>query len=193
MLPIQTAFEVESRECFRALMWALSYPGQTQTLPLVADPRSIAALAACARVGRTLLDLETSHFTNDRELGIELARTGSAAQPAAQAAYIFFPRWTEADVPLVEQANIGDEVYPDNGATLIIGCQLNPRDALGASTLQLSGPGIQSEQTLKVAGLPSSFWELRERRIRYPLGLDLFLLDGPTVVGLPRTTHITYA
>ncbi len=192
MLPIQTAFEVESRECFRALMWALSYPGRLMTLPN-GTPSSNGAspLAAFATVGRTLLDLETSFFTNDIALHVELERTGSRMRSAADAAYLYFPKLAEADLALVEQASVGDETYPDSGATLVIGCRLNGSHAVN---LRLSGPGIQGEKTLGVAGLPASFWQLRERRIRYPLGIDLFLLDESTsgVVGLPRTTRIAY-
>jgi alpha-D-ribose 1-methylphosphonate 5-triphosphate synthase subunit PhnH len=186
MPPIQTAFEAESRECFHSLMWALSYPGQIMTLPVAGDAH---ALAAFATVGRTLLDLETSFFTNDAALRVELERTGSGMRSATDAAYLYFPKLGEADLPLVEQANIGDETYPDNGATLVIGCQLNGPEAVN---LRLRGPGIQGERTLSVAGLPAAFWQLRERRIRYPLGIDLFLLDGPALVGLPRTTRIAY-
>jgi len=188
MPPIQTAFEAESRECFHALMWALSYPGQIMTLPVVGDANSLASFAT---VGRTLLDLETSFFTNDIALRVELERTGSRARPATDAAYLFFPTLSDADLTLVEQASVGDETYPDNGATLIIGCQLNGPAAVN---LRLSGPGIQSETMLSVAGLPPALWQLRERRIRYPLGIDLFVLDESTsgVVGLPRTTRIAY-
>ena len=186
MPPIQTAFEAESRECFHALMWALSYPGQLMTLPTANDANSLAAFAT---VGRTLLDLETSFFTNDTALRVELERTGSTMRAVADAAYLYFPQLAEADLPLVEQANVGDETYPDNGATLVIGCQLNGSHAV---KLRLRGPGIQGETILAVAGLPAAFWQLREQRIRYPLGIDLFLLDGSTVVGLPRTTRIAY-
>ena len=156
------------------------------TLPVTNDTHS---LAAFAMVGRTLLDLETSFFTHDAVLRVELERTGSTMRAVTDAAYLYFPQLTEADLPLVEQATIGDETYPDNGATLVIGCRLNGPHAVN---LRLSGPGIQGETTLCVAGLPPAFWQLRERRIRYPLGIDLFLLDGPTVVGLPRTTRIAY-
>lgn len=62
--------------------------------------------------------------------------------------------------------------------------------------LMLRGPGIApagripSAATLQIAGLPLDLWRLRAERGPYPLGWDLFLVDGERVVGLPRTTQV---
>ena len=56
--------------------------------------------------------------------------------------------------------------------------------------MQLAGPGIQHKSDLCVEHLPREFWRLRADKIHYPLGIDIFLVDGKQVVGLPRTTTV---
>ncbi len=78
-------------------------------------------------------------------------------------------------------------LFPDRAATLLIGCQI------GAGTpLTLSGPGVNGSVTLQVSGLSTAFWELRNRTRRYPLGWDIFLVDGAQVIGLPRSTALAF-
>ncbi|MNS82865.1 Alpha-D-ribose 1-methylphosphonate 5-triphosphate synthase subunit PhnH [compost metagenome] len=55
----------------------------------------------------------------------------------------------------------------------------------------LSGPGIQTRQTLRAAGLPDGFWrEWRRNHQRFPLGVDVFLTQGRRICGLPRSTRV---
>jgi alpha-D-ribose 1-methylphosphonate 5-triphosphate synthase subunit PhnH len=85
----------------------------------------------------------------------------------------------------VGEAQVGTLLYPDQAATIVVGCKLG----VGTS-MRLRGPGIAGVTTLSIGGLPSAFWQLRAERIVYPLGWDLFLLDGDLVAGLPRSTLI---
>ena len=88
---------------------------------------------------------------------------------------------------MLEQASVGDYLYPDRSATLVIGCKW--KDPTGAR-LRLSGPGIPQQTRVQIGGLPDAFWSLRERSSRYPLGWDIYLLSGRYVIGLPRTTRV---
>jgi alpha-D-ribose 1-methylphosphonate 5-triphosphate synthase subunit PhnH len=166
-------------------MWALSYPGRSRYLG--EDVRD--SHTAAMRIGEALLDLETSYFTPDAPLAQALAQTGAQPQPADRAAYHFYP--TAAvfahpdDLAPIRQARIGDYLYPDQSATLIVACHLG--SGLG---LRLHGPGIQGTDDLRVGGLSTTFWDVRAERLHYPLGFDLFLIDGGQVVGLPRTTVV---
>lgn len=179
--PTYTAEEAQTRETFLALMWALSYPGRVYTLPQTdLNPFELVADA--------LLDIETSFYTTDDTLTPHLSRNGARALPPDQAAYHFYSVLNESALSAVEQANVGTLLYPDSSATLFINCTL-----AAGSPLELSGPGIPpgTPQTIHVSGVPTSFWALRQRGIHYPLGWDVYLLDGLQVVGLPRTTAIT--
>ncbi len=182
MAPTQPPHEVEARDVYLALMWALSYPGALQTLPgLTQTHESLAA------VGRALLDLESSFYTGDEALEQRLRPTGARNKPVASASYVFFSELANDELPLLEQASVGDFEYPDNSATLIIGCDF---DAPEPTTLNLSGPGILGERQIRVANLPAAFWQVRERLIHYPLGVDVFLISRGQVMGLPRTTMV---
>ncbi len=175
--PIFTAEEAAHRETFLALMWALSYPGRAQTLP------SREPLVA---IGVALLDLETSYYTPNSALDSLLRQTTALPAPIASADYIFYPALTAADLDTLRQASIGDMLFPDRAATLILGCSF---DNVGI-TLKLSGPGIKASTTVRVGGLPIAFWQLREQSRCYPLGWDIFLVDGDQVIGIPRSSTL---
>jgi len=189
--PQSTASETVARETFQALLSALSNPGHIFTLPGVAR----ATRQSCYQIGIALLDLETSFFTPDLSLAEALQRSGASALAASSAAYLFFPdeaafigSAAEETFLSIEQASVGTIVDPDEGATVIVGCGLG----LG-QTLRLYGPGIQQAIEVRIDRLPVEFWQLRTAKINYPLGIDLFLVDGGQVVGLPRTTMIELA
>lgn len=179
--PIHTTEEAHARQTFLGLMWALSYPGRVYTLPTTNPYQTLAD---------TLLDLETSFFSPDDELSPYLARTGARALPPNRAAYHFYPVLDEHLLSIVEQAAVGTMLFPDEGATLIIGAQLGT-----GIMFRLQGPGVPpgAVQNVRIAGIPQTFWQLRTTANHYPLGWDIYLIDGAQVLGLPRTTHMTLA
>jgi alpha-D-ribose 1-methylphosphonate 5-triphosphate synthase subunit PhnH len=176
--PVYSPEEAFIRETFLALMWSLSYPGRIHWLP--AEP-----VPAFQAIGATVLDLETSYFTPDPFLHGVFARSGARALDPERAAYHFYPQMHAEALDVVKFASSGTMLYPDQAATLIIGC------TLGAGRARtLAGPGIEGAAQLQVDGIPEAFWEMRTNTNRYPLGWDIFLVDGVQVVGLPRTTQI---
>jgi alpha-D-ribose 1-methylphosphonate 5-triphosphate synthase subunit PhnH len=175
--PPYTPAEARSRETFLALMWALSYPGRIHQLP---DSGANFALIA-----ETLLDLETSYYTSDSTLESILAQSGARALSIDTAAYHFYPLMGESELETVRAASVGTMLYPDEAATLIIGCTLNQ-----GTQIKLSGPGVNGQQQLSIAGLPEGFWRLREAACRFPLGWDIYFVDDQQVVGLPRSVQV---
>jgi alpha-D-ribose 1-methylphosphonate 5-triphosphate synthase subunit PhnH len=178
--PAYTAEEARSRDTFLALMWALSYPGRVYQLPA-------SGWDAYRAIADTLLDLETSFYTPDAALADELLRTGARSLPPDRAAYHFYPTFTDAELEIAKTASTGTLLYPDQAATLIIGCVID-----AGLPLTLSGPGIPPDETktIHVRGVPDSFWELRRQSSFYPNGWDIYLIDDFRVIGLPRTTQI---
>jgi alpha-D-ribose 1-methylphosphonate 5-triphosphate synthase subunit PhnH len=170
--------ETLAHETFTALMWALSHPGQARSLPE-------AGLAAFAAIADALVDLETSYYTPDAALAPYLARTGARGRAPQSAMYQFYPTLQERDVESINIAPVGTHAYPDESATLVIGCVFGR-----GVRLSLRGPGLRDRAELVVDGLPTAFWRLRSRIIRYPLGWDVFLVAGDQVIGLPRTTTV---
>ena len=172
--PPYTPAEARSRESFLALMWALSYPGRSQNLPESAN--------SLALIGETLLDLEVSFYTPDAALKPLLAQYGAKALTAETAGYHFYPALDLADV---RAANVGTLLYPDTGATLMIACHFNQ-----GIKMVWQGPGIPGQQAVQIGGLPDEFWQLRESACRFPLGWDIYFVDGQQVIGLPRSVRV---
>lgn len=167
------------RETFLALMNAFAYPGRQFVLPDLGDPFAL--------IAETLLDLETSAFTPHEALRGMLTATGARLLPPEAAAYHFYTAVDRVALEGIAAASPGVMTHPDTAATLIIGgCSFTDGDRW-----TLSGPGIRGTLSIRLSGPPVELWALRASRSRYPLGWDIYLLSGCTVIGLPRTTIIT--
>lgn len=177
--PTYTEFEARTRTTFLALMWALSHPGQPHQLP-VEDQGSFML------IGETLLDLETSFYTPDDTLNHLLAHTGARVLTPERAAYHFYPVVDDTSLAYIRVANVGTMLYPDQSATLVMGCTFG-----SGAVFTLNGPGIKDTQSFTCDGLPDAFWKLREQAGNYPLGWDTFLVDHTEVIGIPRTTTVS--
>lgn len=174
----QTEAERLTQRAYDALMWALARPGEIRMLP------ESGFLAA----GRCLLDLEVGFFTTDEALAAALAATGARLRPPDEADYLFCPRIDAAALRELALARRGDPLYPDRAATLFVGADLDGREGL---RMRLSGPGIADRREIRVGGVDEpTFWAKRRTACRYPLGWDIFLIDGTQVLGLPRSTLI---
>jgi len=191
-----SAAEARAQATFTALLWALSHPGRVRELPQ--GPPALPGrpdTAAFAAIAECLLDLETSYFCPDVDLDRRLMLTGARPVSPQAAQYQFYPTLHDADLAVLRAAPAGSYLYPDDGATLVLGCKLGPaRQGLrpfGAGRrLILSGPGIREQHELLIDGVPEALWPLRREGIRYPQGWDVFLVDGASVLGLPRTTAV---
>ena len=159
---------------FDALMWALARPGECS-----AEAPTMEAIGTC------LLDLEASFFAPPGALAGRLTRTGARPVDAPEADYVFLPSVDDVDPALLALLRVGEHLYPDAGATLFV-----PGRIGAGISLRLSGPGIPGRRTVAIAGLPTPFWEARNRTCAYPLGLDLFVVGGDGIVGFPRSTII---
>lgn len=181
-IPTLTAPESQNRSVFLALMDALSHPGRVCEL----DPSIGLSPHNMLPIGESLLDLETSFYASNPELAQALTATAASHETPENGEYQFYPVLTHELLEQLGTAPVGDMIYPDKGATLVIGCRFNC-----GPTLTLRGPGIQSEETIQVNSLPVELWDLRNQKIRYPLGWDIFLVHDNKIIGIPRTTEIT--
>ena len=170
--------EARSQQVFTMLMWALSYPGRIQPL------RGM-GLQPFLNIGETLIDLETSYYTAHAELNAQLTGLGARSKPPELAYYQFYPELNESNLDTLRNSPIGSYLSPDDSATLIIGAEIG-----AGCPLLLTGPGIQTETSLLIGGIPPAFWQLRKEKNRYPLGWDIFLVGNDQLVGLPRTTDV---
>lgn len=171
--PLPSPEETLANSAFDALLWALSRPGIVRHLPAPGE----------APVIETLIDRECSVYCADPLLMPQILRTGAQIAELDQADHVFFGTLNSADQ--LTGLMIGSDLYPDDGATVVIRVRLNDGPAL-----RLTGPGVDGAVQAQVAGLPDGFWQARQRMTRYPMGFDLFLLDGDRVLGVPRSTKV---
>ncbi|WP_159811203.1 phosphonate C-P lyase system protein PhnH [Litoreibacter roseus] len=175
MLATPTPSPAETRDntAFDALLWTLSRPGLPRKLPEPGEGTIITAL----------LDRECLVYSADPLLMPEIMRTGAELADIDRADHVFLGAMTTSD-PIAD-INIGSDFYPDAGATVII------RASFGSGpALRLAGPGVDGAMSLQLDGLPDGFWKARAARLRYPMGFDLFFVDGARVVGVPRSTTV---
>ncbi|MFN3662209.1 phosphonate C-P lyase system protein PhnH [Yoonia sp.] len=169
--PAPSDFEAQTNATYAALMWALSRPGLIHDLPEAGQAQIIAAL----------IDRECKVHSADPALTDVALRAGAALVEFDAADHVFAASLPQADV--LRQLRCGSDLYPEEGATLVLNADLSVGTAL-----RLTGPGIDGAVELSVGGLPDGFWSERARSMRYPMGFEIFLIDGSRVLGLPRST-----
>ena len=171
--PVQSPEEAAGNATFDALLWALSRPGIVRTLPEHSDSAIIDAL----------IDRECKVHCSDPLLVPQILRSGADLADIAGADHVFLT--VLEDIAVLDHVAKGSDLYPDDGATMVLQVTLDrgPR-------VQLSGPGVDGTLAVRIGGLPAGFWQRRATLSRYPMGFDLFLRDGAHIIGIPRSTKV---
>ena len=172
-VPTPTPEETRANATFEALLWALSRPGQVKALP---EPGETLVIEA-------LIDRECRVHSADPALLPRVMQTGAEVAEIDQADHVFLGSLRDADV--LKSLSMGSDLYPDDGATVVVRAQFGT-----GQRLRLTGPGIEGQVELRVSGLPEGFWETRSAVMRYPMGFEIFLIDGADVLGIPRSTQV---
>lgn len=180
----------DAQRCFRAVLEALSRPGRIQQMSdLPAPPPGLGA--AQAAVLLALLDTDTPLWLppalRDGAAGHWLRFHCGCPLTTNLAEAQFVVLGALSDLPPLDSLRLGEPDYPDRSATLLI--EVAELSANGP--LRLTGPGIECEHRLQVAGWHESVSAFaQENRRRFPLGVDMLLCCGEGLAGLPRTTQI---
>ena len=196
----------DSQAAFSRLMTALSRPGTIVSLDGLARPPAPLPTAAGA-VLLALADADTPVWLDETFDG-GASRTGFAdagrvngpvadwlafhtgAPLAGTRAEARFACLRSPSQTMLDGFAIGSSDYPDRSTTLIV----ELFDFTSGPSLRLSGPGIEATTSITPAGLPGGFpaaWA--GNRALYPRGVDLLLVAGDRLIGLPRTTTIEEA
>jgi alpha-D-ribose 1-methylphosphonate 5-triphosphate synthase subunit PhnH len=179
-----------TQETFRAVLDAMARPGQIVEAGAGLSPPAPLHAAAGA-VALTLFDYDTPIWLDSRTETAALCaflrfHCGCPLVDApedARFALVGAPRL----LPEIVAFDLGDDAFPERSATLI----LQTEGLTAGDGLRLTGPGIETEHRLKIAGLPSTFWRERARsQVLFPRGIDLILTDGDRLAALPRTTLV---
>lgn len=171
--PSPSDFESRTNATYDALMWAMSRPGLLRPLPGTSQ----------ALIVETLIDRECAVYCEDADLAQIATRVGAHLATPGAADHLFLSQAPEP--AMLANIAMGSDMYPDDGATLVMPVKIG-----AGPQLRLTGPGVDGEVIIAVAGIPATFWTERERMMRYPMGFELFLIDGDQVLGLPRSTNV---
>jgi len=91
------------------------------------------------------------------------------------------------ELPALTELDWGSAEYPDRSTTLIVQVPALSDEPHWA----LTGPGIESQKTARIAGLNDTFRQaLINSRKRFPLGVDCIFCCGSKLLALPRSTQI---
>lgn len=170
----------DSQRVFRRLLEATASPGKLFVLPPFEDCSPTDSIA------RALLDHETTfHVVGENEGNFTLA-TGARYAPLHEADFVFVHEPGRVALDMKR----GELEWPELGATAVYAVERLSN--FGPITLRLSGPGVSGERMLGIKGLPlSEVKAIRDSRADYPLGVDVYLVDGAgQVCGLPRSTKV---
>lgn len=178
----------EAQGVFRALLQALARPG-TPT-PIRHSCRAPSPMPdGMAAIALALVDEDTRallHAAID-QLAIRdflRLRTGVAFVDDPQQADFAFANATA--IPPLDSLAPGDVFAPHCSTTLVVGVD----GFTGGLPVQLAGPGIEDALSFRATGLDDRFWAAWDANAaRFPLGVDILLVCGDRIVGLPRTTH----
>jgi alpha-D-ribose 1-methylphosphonate 5-triphosphate synthase subunit PhnH len=172
---------VQSANGFRAILHALSRPGEIVAVTGAQPPAPLSKAAGVAALvlldGTTPVHLAGAHDCPSVRDWITF-QTG-APLVAAEGAMFAIGSW-EALLP-VTRFSIGTSEYPDRAATLIV-----EMDRLSNDGPVLRGPGIETTASLS---LPETRAFNRNRQM-FPLGFDTLLTSGHRLAGLPRSTIV---
>ncbi|ASP21573.1 alpha-D-ribose 1-methylphosphonate 5-triphosphate synthase subunit PhnH [Antarctobacter heliothermus] len=171
--PVPSEFESRCNATFDALMWALSRPGMSRDLHDTGQ----------AQIVDALIDRECAIYCDTPERTQHAARSGAAPVSKDAAEYLFLENPVTPD--LLPRLRQGSDLHPEEGATVVLNATLG----IGQD-LRLTGPGVDGSIDIRVAGLPDGFWRTRAQVMRYPMGFEIFLVDGARILGVPRSTVV---
>lgn len=180
---------LDAQRAFRLILTALSEPGTVQHLD--ADVMAPAALhAASAQLLLCLADHETPIWLAP-SIGADAAawlrfHCGARIVEEPKVAQFAVLDGGNADLSLAS-FNAGDERYPDKSATVIV----QVASLEDGPPVSATGPGIRDAVTLAPAGVHGGFWdEVAANHASYPMGVDIVLVAGRSIIGLPRSTRV---
>lgn len=182
----------QSQAAFRQILQALSNPGVLLRIEATSFEAPQDLPPAAAAILLALADYETpvwlpEHLAKGPMRDWLVFHTGTLISERPEHALFAIIDGASSD-PALARFALGEDRYPDRSATLIV-----LSSALENGTpLQVTGPGIESSVNFAPQGIRNGFWdEFAANHERFPLGVDLLLVSGDHVVGLPRTSKVT--
>lgn len=200
-------FVHDTQRLFRKILTAASFPGRVVDLGQEAAKIETGSAVNTALIGCAiaLLDAEATFCVwprggQEQERLISQLTYGRPAAPES-AEFLFVLSGSGIANDALRSASVGTLEEPHRGATLFIEVSgLREESAIreegvrrGTGVLRIEGPGVKDSAMLGVEGLDADWLGARaERCSEYPLGVDVYLVDGAgRLAGIPRTARLT--
>ena len=180
----------DAQAVFRTTLSAMSEPGLPQNLPMAEGLDSLQA--ASWALLQALLDADVKVH-----LGDSVSTNKVCSNVLFHTGCELTADKTQADFIVCDLATAltwdwrglkrGSERSPEHSATLII--QVDALEGEAHSVWQ--GPGIEHQRDMNTV-LDKTFWLKRAAAMAFPLGVDVMLVAGQDLIGLPRTTQVQF-
>lgn len=173
---------------FRAVLDALANPGIVHSvdveLPDVGIPVGALAMLLALVDGDTPVWTSTSVDDSTRAyLRFHSGARFASLHTTCAFAYVANVR----ELPDISSFSAGSAMSPEDSTTIIVCVD----DFISGATAVLDGPGCREPRRVSPAGFTDSLWdELAKNHARFPVGVDLLLIAGRDIVGIPRSTRI---
>ncbi|WP_316158022.1 MULTISPECIES: phosphonate C-P lyase system protein PhnH [unclassified Bradyrhizobium] len=185
---------LSAQSTFRTVMEAMARPGNVRQVEVnVGRPSSL--MPGAAAIALTLFDHDTpiwldAPLAGTPEVGAWL-KFHTGAPIVADAALASFALVAEPQaLPSPSSFALGSAEYPDRSTTLILQVPSLSR----GPALKLRGPGIDGATSLCATVAPVDLFErLSINEKLFPRGVDVVLVDGSSIVAIPRTTRLVSA
>lgn len=174
---------------FRAALDALANPGIVHLVDVELPDEGIpiGALAVLLSLvdGDTPLWTSASVSESSRAyLRFQAGARFATSHSACAFAYVA----TLQELPQISSFSPGSAMSPEESTTIIVAVD----GFVGGATASLDGPGCREPREISPAGFTLSLWEqLARNHDRFPMGVDVLLVSGRRIVGLPRSTRIS--
>lgn len=185
----------DAQACYRLALRAMARPVLRWTMDAGRMPLPPAPLGrVMAALALTLCDQDTTVWlsvplrTRDVRNWLRFHTSCPMTDNPAEAAFALAAHGSE--LPRLDAFRQGDARWPDRSTTILLDNVRFIGDA-ACPGLTAEGPGIRERETLICSGLPEDFpAQWAASRAAYPLGVDMVLIDGFSLAGLPRTTRL---
>lgn len=165
----------DTRRTFDGLLDAMSRPGTVQTVPAPADHAVIS----------TLVDHEITVSTDDEGLREALSGQGRLdLEVPEQADIVHVREHTEVDV---RECKPGTLVEPSDGAIVVYRVERLSEGETDATTVTLSGPGVDGTALLSISLPESALDVLSDAQSDYPRGIDAVFAAEDRLAAIPRS------
>ena len=181
-----------SQSIFRAILEALSRPGVPAHILALGVEGPDALPPEVLTLLISICDHDTPIWLEQALRGSPLARwlafhcsAPTTADPLqASFAVLHGP---SAPSAMLDQFALGDVRYPERSTTVIFTCD----DLTSGAPIALTGPGVEARLTIRPSGLPGDFLAMAQANHElFPRGVDILLVAGSQMVGLPRSTKL---